>query len=265
MRQVWLTAKFELRTTLGRRSFWLTTFLLPAIVLLLVLITQIVSPGGQGTGAAIPGVDAGTRPIGYVDQAGLFLTSPTDLPPGLVRSYQDELQAREALVRGEIDRYYLIPPDYLASGRLTVIQAQYQPLQALNGTELITYVINTGVTGDEKLARLLLDPTPSLESSALAPGSARAPNNLAASYFLPYLLMFVLYLALAMTSGFMLQSVSREKENRTAEILLVSVRPRDLMLGKIAGLSAVGLFQVMIWLAVIFALLVGRGSSPAST
>jgi ABC-2 type transport system permease protein len=67
-----------------------------------------------------------------------------------------------------------------------------------------------------------------------------------------YLLMFVLYMAFAMTSGFMLQSVSREKENRTAEVLLVSLKPRDLMFGKIAGLSTVGLIQVAVWLTVIF-------------
>jgi ABC-2 type transport system permease protein len=77
---------------------------------------------------------------------------------------------------------------------------------------------------------------------------------------LPYLLMFVLYLALALTSAFMLQSVSKEKENRTAEVLLVSVRPRNLMLGKIAGLSVVGLLQVAIWLAVVFGVLGAKGT-----
>ena len=74
--------------------------------------------------------------------------------------------------------------------------------------------------------------------TALAPADLGASSQPAADYLLPYLLMFILYLALAMTSGFMLQSVSREKENRTAEMLLVSLSPRRLMLGKIAGLSA---------------------------
>ncbi len=143
---------------------------------------------------------------------------------------------------------------------MTVVENRYQPLRALEGTELITYVINTGITGDENLAALLLDPTPGLESSALDPAGARAPDDAAAAYLLPYLLMFMLYLALALTSGFMLQSVSREKENRTAEVLLVSLRPRDLMVGKIAGLSAVGLLQVVIWLAVFFGVLAGKGT-----
>ncbi len=260
MRHVWLTAKYEMRTTLGRRSFWLTTFLLPAAFLLLVFVAEIFSPGGPDQGMATPGVDTRAEPIGYVDPAGLLHTLPTHLPPGIARSYPDESQAQAALARAEIDRYYLIPNDYVSSGRLTVVETRYQPLRALDGTELITYVINTGITGDERLAGLLLDPTPGSESLALDPGGARAPDDPAAGYLLPYLLMFILYLALAMTSGFMLQSVSKEKENRTAEVLLVTLRPRDLMLGKIAGLSAVGLLQVAVWLAVFFGVLAGRGS-----
>ena len=221
---------------------------------------QIFSPGGQDQGTSAPGVDAGTGPIGYVDPAGLLHTLPTDLPPGLARSYKDETQAQAALARAEIDRYYLIPSDYVASGRLTVVETRYQPLRAVDGTQLITYVINTGITGDERLAALLVDPSPGLESLALAPVAARAPDDPTAAYLLPYLLMFILYLALAMTSGFMLQSVSKEKENRTAEVLLVTLSPRSLMLGKMAGLSVVGLLQVAVWLAVFFGVLVGRGS-----
>ncbi len=47
MRHVWLTARYELRTTLGRRSFWLTTLLLPAAVLLLVFILSGVGAQAQ--------------------------------------------------------------------------------------------------------------------------------------------------------------------------------------------------------------------------
>ncbi len=259
MRDVWLTAKYEAHTTLVRKSFWFTTFLLPAAILLLVLLTQLLTPG-EGSQTTIPGLDEGMKPMGYVDSGGLLRTAPAGLPRGLVRSYGDEQQAQASLARAEIDRYYLIPQDYVASGRLTVVETRYQPLRALEGTDLMAYVINTGLTGDERLAGLLLDPTPRLESLALAPTGAQAPDSPAASYFLPYMLMFILYMALAMTSGFMLQSVSKEKENRTAEILLVSVKPRDLMLGKIAGLSAVGLLQVVVWLAVFFGVVLGRGS-----
>ena len=85
MRHVWLTAKYEMRTTLGRRSFWLTTFLLPAAFLLLLLVAEVFSPGGQDQGTATPGVDTRAEPIGYVDPTGLLRTLPTDLPPGIAQ------------------------------------------------------------------------------------------------------------------------------------------------------------------------------------
>ena len=47
----------------------------------------------------------------------------------------------------------------------------------------------------------------------------------------------------------MLSSVSREKENRTAEILLLSIKPRELMLGKVVGLGCVALLQMSIWMS----------------
>lgn len=259
MRHVWLTARHEIRTTLTRKAFWLTTFLLPAVVILLVFLPQFFASAGDD-GGVIPGADVDAPIVGYVDAGGQLLTPPTRLPEDLVHDYESETEAGAALAAGEIDRYYVIPEDYLRSGRLTIVQPRYQPLKALDGMDLMRYVINTGIIGDEAVAGLLLDPTPGSKSRSLAPSVPTTSDDPAAAYFLPYLLMFVLYMALVMTGGFMLQSVSTEKENRTAEVLLVSLKPRDLMLGKIAGLSAVGLLQVAIWLAVIFGLLLTRGS-----
>jgi ABC-2 type transport system permease protein len=259
MRRVWLTAKYEMRSHLSRRSFWVTTFVLPAALVALVLLIHAFS-GGSGDQTGLPGLAGDSGAIGYVDEGGLLKTSVASLPSGLAYKYSSEQEARNALQQGRIDRFYLVPADYVSSGRLTVVQQRYQPLKAVSSGQLMTYLLNTGISGDESLARLLLDPTPVVQTSALAPADIGSPDSAAVSYLLPYLLMFILYLALAMTSGFMLQSVSREKENRTAEMLLVSMRPRDLMLGKIAGLSVVGLLQVAIWMAFFFGIGGGFGS-----
>ncbi|NLV71767.1 MAG: ABC transporter permease, partial [Actinobacteria bacterium] len=233
MREMWLTAKYEVQTTLGRRSFWLTTFILPAVVLLLAFVPQIFMDAGGDDGVFVPDPSEQSQPIGYVDPGRVLKTSPAGLSPDLVRSYDDEAQAKTELSSGIIDRYYLISEDYLTSGRLTVVQARYQPLRSLEHRDLLTYILNTGITGNDTVAGLLLNPVARLESRSLQPIGSAASADRETGFVLPYLLMFVLYFALAMTSGFMLQSVSREKENRTAEVLLVSLRPRDLLMGKI--------------------------------
>jgi ABC-2 type transport system permease protein len=50
------------------------------------------------------------------------------------------------------------------------------------------------------------------------------------------------------SSGFLLQGLGEEKENRVMEILLSSVSPMELITGKVLGLGAAGLLQIVIWL-----------------
>ena len=60
-------------------------------------------------------------------------------------------------------------------------------------------------------------------------------------------LAFLLMLSLAITGGFLLQGVGEEKESRIMEVLLSSVTPSQFMMGKVLGLGAAGLTQILIW------------------
>ena len=70
---------------------------------------------------------------------------------------------------------------------------------------------------------------------------------------------FIIYMFLMMYGAMVMQGVMEEKTNRIVEIMVSSVRPFDLMMGKIIGIGLVGLTQVFIWciLTVVF---VGIGS-----
>ena len=63
-------------------------------------------------------------------------------------------------------------------------------------------------------------------------------------------LAFLLMFSLAMTGGFLLQGLGEEKESRIMEVLLSSVTPAQFMVGKVLGLGAAGLSQVLIWVAI---------------
>jgi ABC-2 type transport system permease protein len=119
------------------------------------------------------------------------------------------------------------------------------------------YVLRYNLAGDATLATLLIDPTPSVVMESLAPATPAssgtpatpetAPRGSAGS-LLPVTVMFLLFFVITMSASYMLQSVVKEKENRTAEVLLVSLRPRDLMLGKVIGLGLLALTQMAIWI-----------------
>ncbi|GAG52156.1 unnamed protein product, partial [marine sediment metagenome] len=62
-----------------------------------------------------------------------------------------------------------------------------------------------------------------------------------------YIFSILLMMAVMTGSGYLLQSVSEEKENRMIEVVLTSVSPLGLMAGKVLALGLVGLLQVTIW------------------
>jgi ABC-2 type transport system permease protein len=258
MSNVWLVIKHEIATTLQKRSFWLTTFLLPAFILALSLGSQSLAQSSMATGGSNPllgGMMAAGKPIGYVDLAGIIEQIPAPPPSdnpwqtaGPLQAYPTEAAAQAALAQGAIAKYYLVPARFIQSGDLIVVDPNFSLFNSLENNAYFEYVLRLNLVKDADLASLLDDPTPDVTFQALAPQEAqRDDNDDFSGLGVPFAVLMIFYLVITMTGGFMLQSVSKEKENRTIEILLLSLRPRDLMLGKILGLAVVALLQVAIW------------------
>jgi ABC-2 type transport system permease protein len=69
-----------------------------------------------------------------------------------------------------------------------------------------------------------------------------------AALILPYIFGILLMMAIFTSSGYLLQGLGEEKENRVMEILLSSISPKQLLAGKVLGLGAAGLVQIIVWL-----------------
>jgi len=80
-------------------------------------------------------------------------------------------------------------------------------------------------------------------------GGQSSDAQILSSYLVPYAFTLIFMLSIFITSGYLLQSVTEEKENRVVEILLSSIPALPLMAGKVLGLGAAGLTQVAIWVA----------------
>ena len=66
-----------------------------------------------------------------------------------------------------------------------------------------------------------------------------------------YVLSFVLYMFLLIYGVMVMQSVIEEKNNRVLEVVVSSVNPFELMIGKILGIASVGVLQIVIWAVLI--------------
>ena len=89
-----------------------------------------------------------------------------------------------------------------------------------------------------------------LESRTIE-GAAVSQLSTAASYLVPFAFALLFVISIFVTSGYLLQSVTEEKENRVVEIVLSSVPPLPLMAGKLLGLGAAGITQVVVWVTTV--------------
>lgn len=250
MRRTFLVAGHEFLRHVRRPSFLLTTILLPLITGAILLFTR----GGPVAGTDVPPVPApgAGEAIGYVDASGLLAGGVPD-GGSTLRAFPDEAAAQAALREDAIAGYYLLPADYLAGGTVAWVS---EGTTGPEGGAAIETQLRSALLADEPALAGRLGASPevrfvpvgaSAEEPAGAPGGEEERGPVA--FWLPYAFAMILYVTIFSAASFLLQSVTEEKENRTIEIVLTSLRPLQLLAGKVVGLGLLGLLQVGIWLA----------------
>ncbi|MDB5192305.1 MAG: hypothetical protein JWQ96_1868 [Segetibacter sp.] len=86
-------------------------------------------------------------------------------------------------------------------------------------------------------------------------GSEVKKGNSALAYGIGYGSGFLIYITLFIYGTMVMRGVMEEKTSRIAEVVVSSVKPFQLMIGKIVGIGAVGLTQFLMWIVLIFTLL----------
>jgi len=252
---------YELRRNARRRGYLFTTFGVPIVAAVLLFGYQFIQ--GMNTTEEEEPVSAAENfdmesltSAGYVDQTGRF-GDPGRLE-GLLHLYPDEESARAALDAGDIQVYYLIPADYLETGDVTVVQPKLN-VSLISSDPIKTLILNTLSQGvDQSLYTRLVNPSniEQINRSLTVRGNDEtgevAPQDEGASFILVYVFSITLTLSLFVTNGYLLQTVIEEKETRLIEILISTVRPTQLLMGKIFALGILGLLQVVVWIGGIF-------------
>jgi ABC-2 type transport system permease protein len=196
--------------------------------------------------------------IGLVDETGLIVEMPPSLPPDLFVYFEDQISAHAALEAGQVEQYVQVPADYVSSGEITVYDRNYQILRG--GSDMgvgfgskyewiLPYVINYNLTGDEQLLSALRNPVPAAraEAHALQPLTNDETERQELAELVSAVMPYIYYFLLVMGGSYLMQSVVAEKENRTAEVLLLSLNPRKLLVGKMLAMSVVMWLQVAVW------------------
>lgn len=103
---------------------------------------------------------------------------------------------------------------------------------------------------DKIMAEVKADVT--LQQFRLEDGEETETSSMA-SYAISLVTMMILYMFILMYGQMVMTSIIEEKNNRVLEVVVSSVKPTALMMGKISGIGLVALTQMLIWGIIIYA------------
>jgi ABC-2 type transport system permease protein len=262
MNEIWIVAWREFRQKVRKRGFLLTSIGTPVILIVIWAFTGAFSGGTQAPVQDLTELKQLGYAVGYVEHADLIRSIPDSIPTDRFRAYPDVQAAAAALKSGAIGAYYVIPADYVQTGvvrRISPTLPTGAPPDVQSFDWILVANLFPGETSEE-IARL---------RQPLGAGGPKFVSVSAggetgtASSALPFVVAFVVMIPLFTSGSYLFQSLSQEKGSRVIEFLLTSLRPRQLLGGKLLGLGALAMVQYVIWAAIglLAATLFGRGAS----
>ncbi|KAF0108510.1 MAG: ABC-2 type transport system permease protein [Chloroflexi bacterium] len=241
MKKFWLIFWNEYKRHVMRKRFIFAILSMPFFVGLMVLI-----------GFVSVWLQFNDKPVGYIDSYDI-LEYPQQVPkkeksifdPVKSVAYPDEESAKAAMIKGEIQAYFILQETYRSTGEVTMV-SNIKPGNNARGDfgEFLSYNIIKGLP--EPVIKRLNDGNKLIIRSLDGAREIGAENWMV--MLLPLLAGVLFIIAVNVSGGYLLQAVVEEKENRTMEILVTSVSPDQLMAGKVVGNLMVGLTELAIWI-----------------
>jgi ABC-2 type transport system permease protein len=238
MHNFFLVARHEYIKRVSKRSFLLGVVGFPLLMAAIMGISIFTAITG--------GSDL---PLGYVDHAAAITGEPahsSGMDLLVMLPFEDENNARASLDQGLIQGYYLIPADYMQTGKVDYFHVDSSPGGRASNT-LNAYLRSSLTSGMDQASafRILEGVDITLRSTD---GQREFSSENALTILLPFFGGFLFVISVMMTASYMLQIVADEKENRTMEVLLTSLSPEQLIGGKAAGLIALAFTLISTWL-----------------
>lgn len=249
MKKMWLVARTTYSERIRSGMFLILTFGLPLLMIVAGAIGFIVAGGNGGDGdVTMVGTVDQTGELGAVEQV-VIQEDLVDLDVALhFTAYPTLAAAEEAYLDGVIDGYLLIPEGYLA-GEAVTYYSDEDPGSVAG--EALRLFLRRSLLGDqpEWVFTRLADPaTYTYVGQVTGEAIAEGPG-LVIRLATPAFLAVVFVLAVVFGTSQMGAAIIREKDQRAMEIVITSLRPLELVAGKIMGLTLLSLTQFAIWIA----------------
>jgi ABC-2 type transport system permease protein len=236
-----LIFRHEMVQTLRRVGFIILTLALPVLTLLGIGVFHLAS------GVSKPAAEV-TR-IGYVDEASV-INRGADQGKVTFVPFDSAAAATQAMIDKDIKEYFVIPADYATRGLINYFTLAKQPTVSTDiQAAMKDFLLNNLLAGKVPAAMVGIvgNPVNLVTTRLTATGAVATDQGGMINLIVPGVFSLLLALSLAFSSAYVLQGLGEEKENRLMEILLSSASTRQLITGKVLGIGAAGLVQMVFW------------------
>ncbi|MDE2768056.1 MAG: ABC transporter permease [Chloroflexota bacterium] len=265
MGSVRIVTRHEFRTAVTRPSYLILTAAVPVLVALAVagfaIFTLVTREDAEAETASSTESSAQAPRLGYVDltDGPALFGAHQDQPGAVFVPVSDRDAGVAALMDEQIDALFVFPPDYAKTGR--VVRVRIADDGGVFGPDGPSY---SGTLRGFVLSNLFADDVPAglaerlripytLVTEEVRPDGAAEESagfDIGRAAFFAVAGISLLF-SVFFSSGYVLNALVEEKENRVMEVLLSSVKPDALLLGKFFGLGAAGLLQMAAWLGAV--------------
>lgn len=245
MKNLWLIFSREYSTRIRNKWFWIGTILVPLGVIALSIAPAFLaqfSPESQFT-------------LQINDPSDIL---PKDLPSSelitVTQTSENAEKLRENFSKqSEFNALALIPSDEVLTQITEIPVIVNEPLSLIQETELNQYL--SGIFTNLRIAAAQLTPEQLTAISAPLRLTIQTPDAEQTSSRIPFALGygtgFLMYFLLIFFGSTIMRSIQEEKSSRVVEILVSTVKPFELMMGKILGVLSLGLTQAFLWFAIV--------------
>ena len=256
MKKIIDVARYEYIHHVAKRRFWIALLGMPLGFLLIMALSVLFSY-----------LSFDNEPVGYIDQANL-ITQPQEVPEKIgftdifiqLLPYSDEDSARTDTENGKLQGFVVIPVGYQSTYSVTYFSNK-QPSSDV--VRQINRLIRENMLLQEQIPHLERIEAGSQISLQSLDGSQSSDGTGWHRIFVPILIGILYFILVMSCGGYLLQSLVEEKQNRTMEIMITSMSPNQLMIGKIVGNLGVGFTQILVWVVILaIGLLVFRDRLP---
>ncbi len=245
MSNTFIIIQREFNERVRKKSFIITTVLMPVLVIALMVAPALIMQYAGGDAKRIAVIDESGLIAPQLQNDEELIFEPTDLTVDEARKELTEHYAvlaigSDILTNPSDVRFYVN-----SSSSITVESNIAQQLEHILETEKLKgyHIDNLQQILDEVKTSVTMQ---TFRNDKSQDEDTQAQSSIAATA-IGYILSFILYMFLLIYGAMVMQSVIDEKNSRVLEVMVSSVRPFELMMGKILGIASVAVVQIVIW------------------